>query len=434
MKQKITIETLKIQYTALFHYIRNGVRKIKSKPWKYPYPILHILLAVFIINKIPKVSESDIWVVSVLKTTILILAIMIAVFTFIYLIVRIGKPFKTKNVHINLYKIGLVNRFGDIPTLVDKYKLENSRNVYVYKFLNNGISLDEFESKKERIESSLNKNVIKMGYGKNKKEILMYAYSGNQIEFKTIPWEDKYLINDDFVIALGESPLEQVIMNLAVVPHILLGGASGSGKSVLIKVILMQCIKKDAEIYLADFKGGVDFPKVWYENCDLILDAGQLLITLNSIVDVLAFRKKEFRVNEVSKLSEYNALGHDMKRIIFACDEIAEVLDKTGVSKEQKELIMQIESCLSIIARQGRAFGIHLILATQRPDANILSGQIKNNINYRICGRADSVLSSIILDSTEASKVISNDSQGLFLNQDNVLFQSYWFDDKYFTV
>lgn len=63
-----------------------------------------------------------------------------------------------------------------------------------------------------------------------------------------------------------------------------------------------------------------------------------------------------------------------------------------------------------------------------------MSGQIKNNINYRICGRADSVLSSIILDSTEASKVIANDSQGLFLKQDNVLFQYYWFDDKYFTV
>lgn len=434
MKQKVTIETLKIQYTAFLNYIRNGVRKFKSKPWKYPYPILHILLAVFIINKIPKASENDIWIVEVLKTTILILTIMIAVFTFAYLIVRIGKPFKTKNVHINLYKIGLVNRFGDIPTLVDKYKLENSKNVFVYKFLNNGISLEEFESKKERIESSLNKNVIKMKYGKNKKEILMYAYSGNQVEFKTILWEDKYLIDDDFIIALGESPLEKVTMNLSIVPHILLGGASGSGKSVLLKVILMQCIKKEAEIYLADFKGGVDFPKVWHDNCDLILDEGHLLITLNAIVDVLAFRKKEFRVNEISKLSEYNALGHDMKRIIFACDEIAEVLDKTGASKEQKELIMQIESCLSIIARQGRAFGIHLILATQRPDANILSGQIKNNINYRICGRADSVLSSIILDSTQASKVIPNDSQGLFLNQDNVLFQSYWFDDKYFTV
>jgi S-DNA-T family DNA segregation ATPase FtsK/SpoIIIE len=51
-----------------------------------------------------------------------------------------------------------------------------------------------------------------------------------------------------------------------------------------------------------------------------------------------------------------------------------------------------------------RAFGIHLILATQRPDANILSGQIKNNVNCRICGRADTILSQIILDSTAAAE------------------------------
>ena len=434
MKQNINKETLKIQYIAIFKYLRNGVRKIKSKPWRYPYPILHIFLASYLIGKIPKVEGNDIWVISLIKMAVMIVAIMIAIVSFVYLIVRIGKPFGTKSVHTNLYKIGLVNRFGDIPTLIDKYKVENSKNAFAYKFLNNGISLEEFESKKERIESSLNKNVIKTMYGRNKKEILLYVTSGNQIEFKTIPWKEQYLINDDFTIALGESPMQRVTVNLSIVPHILLGGASGSGKSVQLKVILMQCIKKQAKIYLADFKGGVDFPMVWHENCEMIFDEEELLMTLNSIVDVLAFRKNEFKINGASKISEYNVQGNNMNRIIFACDEIAEVLDKTGASKERKELISQIESCLSMIARQGRAFGIHLILATQRPDANILNGQIKNNINYRICGRADSVLSSIILDSTEASKIIPNDSQGLFLNQDNVIYQSYWFDDKEFIV
>lgn len=70
-------------------------------------------------------------------------------------------------------------------------------------------------------------------------------------------------------------------------------------------------------------------------------------------------------------------------------DEVAEILDKTGLTKEEKEQVTRIENRLSTIARQGRAFGIHLFLSTQRPDANILSGQIKNNIGYRICGRAD---------------------------------------------
>ena len=89
----------------------------------------------------------------------------------------------------------------------------------------------------------------------------------------------------------------------------------------------------------------------------------------------------------------------------------------------------KIEGKLSIIARQGRAFGIHLILATQRPDANILSGQIRNNIGYRICGRSDYVLSQIILDNTEAADKIPKDSQGLFVNHEGMVFRAFYFDD-----
>ena len=98
--------------------------------------------------------------------------------------------------------------------------------------------------------------------------------------------------------------------------------------------------------------------------------------------------------------------------------------------KEQKETVSKIESRLSVIARQGRAFGIHLILATQRPDANILSGQIKNNVNCRICGRADTVLSQIILDNTSAAEQIPKDARGRFLLHDGTVFQAYWFDEN----
>ena len=85
---------------------------------------------------------------------------------------------------------------------------------------------------------------------------------------------------------------------------------------------------------------------------------------------------------------------------------------------------------IGTIARQGRAFGIHLILATQRPDSTILNGQIKNNINYRICGRADNVLSMIILDKTDAADQIPEDAQGRFILQDGTIFQAYWFEDS----
>lgn len=125
------------------------------------------------------------------------------------------------------------------------------------------------------------------------------------------------------------------------------------------------------------------------------------------------------------------SFGHDkMQRIIFACDELAELLDKTGLSKDEKEKVLLVESYLATIARQGRAFGIHLLLITQRPDANILPGQIKNNIDARICSRADNVLSQIILDNTDAATMIPKDSQGIFLNQEGLLFKGYIFDDK----
>lgn len=193
----------------------------------------------------------------------------------------------------------------------------------------------------------------------------------------------------------------------------------------------MQSIKKDAEVYIADFKGGVDFAPIWHEKCTFITQEAALLDTLVAIVQELENRKRLLKDYGCANISEYNRTNNtSLKRILFACDEVAELLDKTGLSKEQKELISKIEQHLSTIARQGRAFGIHLILATQRPDANILSGQIKNNLDYRICGRADNVLSQIILDNTDAADKIQKDSQGLFLNHEGTIFRGYLFDEK----
>ena len=92
-------------------------------------------------------------------------------------------------------------------------------------------------------------------------------------------------------------------------------------------------------------------------------------------------------------------------------------------------MLAQIEANLALIARQGRAFGIHLILATQRPDATILPGQIKNNMTIRICGRADTTLSTIIIGDGRAAEQIPHDAQGRFLMEDGTVFQAYYFND-----
>lgn len=84
---------------------------------------------------------------------------------------------------------------------------------------------------------------------------------------------------------------------------------------------------------------------------------------------------------------------------------------------------------LSTILRLGRAMGIHAVLSTQRPSRDVIPGVVVNNSDIRICGRADDVLSQIILDKTDASDLIPKDAQGRFLTNNDVLFQAYWFDD-----
>lgn len=200
----------------------------------------------------------------------------------------------------------------------------------------------------------------------------------------------------------------------------------------------MQALHKGATIYIADFKGAVDFSKAWrtHDRCCIITEEAELLELLTSLVDELETRKELLRKTDCANIDKYNEYldinkgTHEerLNRIIFACDEIGELLDKTGLPKDEKEIISRIESKLSTIARQGRAFGIHLVLATQRPDANVLNGQIKNNLDVRIAGRCDNVLSQIILDNTDAAD-LPKDISGRFILGDGTVFQAFSFSD-----
>ena len=73
--------------------------------------------------------------------------------------------------------------------------------------------------------------------------------------------------------------------------------------------------------------------------------------------------------------------------------------------------------------------GIHLILSLQRPDATVLDGQITNNIDYRICGRANQTLSKIVLDQTDAKTEVPKDGNGIFMMNDGTIFQTYRIDE-----
>jgi len=357
-------------------------------------------------------------------------AFMTIVFLLVFCLLY-GTPLCANRVKESLLKAGITNYAGEAPVLISKRQDKKFPGITIWEFAPCGIPMKVWEDKKEYIEAAMNVLIADMQWSKDGKYFYLYTAPTQTAFPEKIEWTQEYLSNESFVIILGKSLLGMAMVDLTKIPHILIGGSTGSGKSVLLRLILMQAVEKGAIVHIADFKGGVDFSHVWHEKCDMCFDLEKLSNMLRTLLEVLQERKYLFAKLGCPNLDEYNRLtGEQLARHIVACDEVAEFLDKTGLTKEDKAAIDSIVSQLSTIARLGRAFGIHLILATQRPDANLIPGQIRNNLDGRICGRADNVLSQIILDSTAAADQIPKDSRGRFLTYDGTLFQAFWFEEK----
>lgn len=329
----------------------------------------------------------------------------------------------------NFSRIGFSNHVGESPYLIKRELLEH--NVTALTYYCTGLPLKMWVDAQLTIETALNMLIASIHEGKDRRTITLYCVQPGHA-FELIRWNDTYVLrhNDNLLIA-GCGLTGDVIIDLDKTPHILIGGNTGSGKTVLLRCLLWQAIQQSDIVYIADFKGGVDFGRLWHRFAHIITNEKDLLELLNLLVDELEERKKLFIEADSSNIKDYfNKTKQYLNRIIFSCDEVAELLDKTGADKERKELLSQIEARLSTLARQGRAFGIHLVLATQRPDANILPGQIKNNLNVRICGRADATLSTIIIGDGRAAEQIPSDAQGRFIMDNGTVFQAYYFDDS----
>lgn len=421
--------------------LREGIKQLISNPRKGIGIVIIMALALLFILMAQHTVQS-----TVLKLMFGVITVPITVVTLLCFVIACGTPRGAYPTHNNLTRIGLANSAGEVPFLLKVYPYRSKatyRQVFCLEFLSCGIAKSIWEKQKESIEASLNLNIAKIEEFDGKRGIRLYVVPADQGLDDKILWRN-ILLNTEIPVCkiiLGESLLEPVVVDLNITPHMLIGGGTGSGKTVLLRLILMQLLKKkNVQVTIADFKGGVDYSASWqhHPKCKMIFDRTELLSYLDALIDELNRRKKLFASKEnCNNIVDYNEnllYTHNqsecLDRIVFAADEVAEILDKTGLDKAAKEQVAQIESRIATIARLGRAVGIHLLLATQRPDANILSGQIKNNIAYRVCGRADNVLSMIILDSTAAADEIPADARGRFIDSNGTVFQGYYLEDS----
>lgn len=325
--------------------------------------------------------------------------------------------------------IGFKGKDGETPYLLEQ-KMDGHKKNYMFR---SNIPLGEWKKAKERLETALDCSIRQMLPGKNKKTVRLITVPSDFQIPNMLRWNDKIITPDDAVLHIGQSDLDTVGFDLNRTPHVLAAGETGSGKSVILRAMLWQMINKGCRLYMIDFKGGVEFGKPYERFGEVITDRKRALKVLEQLVKENQARLELFRELEVKNLREYNEkTGENLCRVGVFIDEIAEMLDKKGVAKADREIYEKLEGELSTLARLSRATGINLFLGVQRPDANVLTGQIKNNVPVRISGRfADKPASEIVLGNTAACDL--PDVKGRFLykvGNETVEFQSYYFDDE----
>ena len=233
--------------------------------------------------------------------------------------------------------------------------------------------------------------------------------------FKNIP--DKYKDNK-LVVPLGKDVNGQVIyVELNKMPHLLIAGATGSGKSVcvntIISSILMRAKPDEVKLILVDPKKVElsNYNGVPHLLAPVVTDPKKAAATLRETVSEMERRYDLFAGANVRKIETYNQYvekknqendaEHQLEKLPYIVVILDEVADLMMVASKD------VEDCIMRIAQLARAAGIHLIVATQRPSTDIITGVIKANIPSRIAFAVSSSIDSrTILDCTGAEKLL----------------------------
>lgn len=267
------------------------------------------------------------------------------------------------------------------------------------------------------------------------------------VSMKSILASEKFQqTNFELPIALGKTISNDVfITDLAKMPHLLMAGATGQGKSVGLNAVLVSLLYKkhpaEVKFVLIDPKK-VELTlfktierhflaKLPGEEESIITDTRKVVNTLNSLCIEMDKRYDLLKDAQVRNIKEYNAKfvmrklnpnnGHAyLPYIVLVIDEFADLIMTAG---------KEIETPIARIAQLARAVGIHLIIATQRPSVNIITGTIKANFPARMAFKVSSKIDSrTILDTGGADQLIGSGDMLLSLGSDLIRLQCAYVD------
>lgn len=418
------IRTLSKEIKNFFLGVFYGTKKLRKKNFLIGF-IVSILITIMTILLRRNISEIKIVVYKYLIYLLGYLSPLI----YLKLISGIGME-QGKKLIERLMEFKFYGVDGRLPIFLGQTK--DDFGLELLKF-QGAIPLKTWKSNRDELESLFNKTIVSIDQDNRKDRVILRTIPGNVEIPESIMWNDEFINKEDGVVVIGRNAIREISFDLNKTPHVLSAGETGSGKSVILRSMLWQLVNKGCRAYMIDFKGGVEFGKSYEKFGQVITEKEEALRVLTVLTAENKKRLDLFRDLEVKNLNEYNQkTKSNLCRIAVVIDELAELLDKTGVSKEEKELLEGIEKELSTLARLSRATGINLLIGVQRPDAKVITGQIKTNVPVRICGRfADNSASEIVLSNTKAKDL--KDTKGRFLikiGADTEEFQAFYFDDS----
>lgn len=267
-----------------------------------------------------------------------------------------------------------------------------------------------------RIQRTPGKSSLGVEVPNNKREIIKVR---DLIETETFMRSKTKL-----AIALGKSVHgEPYISDLSIMPHLLIAGATGSGKSVALNTIITSILYKaspeEVKLILIDPKR-LEFSiydGIPHLLCPVVKNPRKAEAVLLDVIKKMEARYHKLGLLRVRNIEQYNKQVHSLLKekkgkmeeegmedlkplpyILVIIDELAELM-MIGAQ--------EVEYCIARLAQLARAVGIHLVMATQRPSIDVITGTIKNNFACRIAFRVPSKIDSrIIIDSAGAEKLL----------------------------